>query len=111
MNETTPTRAPIPPWTLVTSHGLVLLYVVTNPDATIRQIAEQLEYTERRIADIVRDLEVAGMVDVTRIGRRNHYKLRREAHFRHPFVSNVPFESFVNLWRRRNKGAAQDVQA
>jgi len=90
---------PPPPWTLVTSHGLVLLYVAGHPDATIREIASQLEITERRIADIIRDLVKADFVEVTRIGRRNHYVLSPDAKFRHRFIGGIPFSDFVNLWR------------
>ena len=90
---------PLPSWTLLTSHGLVLLYIATNPSATIRQIAATLEITERRVADIVKDLSDTGFLEVTRMGRRNHYDLNPTSRFRHPFVSDVPFGQFVGLWR------------
>jgi DNA-binding MarR family transcriptional regulator len=88
-----------PTWNLLTSHGLVLLYVAANPDATIREIADTLDFTERRIADIIRDLEQVELISVERDGRRNHYTLNHHARFIHPFVGAVPFQSFVDIWR------------
>ena len=100
---------PLPSWMLITSHGLVLLYLSTYPDATIREVASTLELTERRVGDIIRDLSNAGMLDVRREGRRNHYALKPDARFRHPFVANVPFEGFVSFMQRFKSGAAQSI--
>jgi hypothetical protein len=103
------TREPLPPWTLVTSHGLVLLYVTSNPDATIREISDAIELTERRVADIIQDLSRARLVEISRVGRRNHYRLTPDVRFRHPYVANIPFEAFVGLWRvSRGESEAQD---
>jgi predicted transcriptional regulator len=93
-------RVPLPPWTLVTSHGLVLLFVAGSPNATIREIAENLELTERRIADVIRDLERANMITVTREGRRNRYALNPDAHFLHPLMAAIPIKSFITIWQR-----------
>jgi DNA-binding transcriptional ArsR family regulator len=87
----------------VTSHGLTLLYVAANPDATIRQIADALELTERRVTDIVRELAQAELVIISREGRRNRYSLNHEARFRHPLVADIPFRAFVRLWRWSQK--------
>ena len=93
-------RLPLPPWTLVTSHGLVLLFIAGTPNATIREIAENLELTERRIADVIRDLERARMISVTREGRRNHYALNPDAHFLHPLMADIPLKTFIAIWQR-----------
>jgi DNA-binding transcriptional ArsR family regulator len=93
-------RPPLPPWTLVTSHGLVLLFIAGSPNATIREISENLELTERRIADVIRDLERAKMITVTREGRRNRYALNPDAHFLHPLMAAIPIKSFISIWKR-----------
>jgi hypothetical protein len=100
---------PLPNWELVTSHGLVLLYVALNPDATIRRIAASLELTERRVADLIWDLANADLLVVSRRGRRNHYALAPGARFRHPLIADTPFQSFVSLVRRHNKRPAAAV--
>jgi hypothetical protein len=83
----------------------VLLYVARHSDATIREIAAQLLITERRVASIIRDLIDVGLLEVTRQGRRNQYKLASDAHFRHPLIEELQFKDFVDLWR--DPGAAQ----
>ena len=93
-------RRPLPPWTLVTSHGLVLIFIAGKSNATIREIAENLELTERRIADVIRDLERTGMITVTREGRRNRYALNPDAHFLHPLMADIPLKTFIAIWQR-----------
>ena len=50
--EAAPTRG----WTLLTSHGRVLLLIAQNPDMRLRDIAEQAGITERSAQAIVADL-------------------------------------------------------
>ncbi len=104
--EPTVTKAP-PSWTLITSHGLVLLYVARHPDATIREIAGKLLITERRVASIIRDLVDVEMLDVQRRGRRNQYKLNSDAKFRHPLIEQLDFQAFVDLWRALDSQASK----
>ena len=103
-------RPLVPKWTLVTSHGLVLLYVALHGNPTIRNMAESLELTERRIASIIRDLETTGLMQVTKVGRRNFYALDSSARFRHPFVAGIPFVRFLELWQQaaRDEGTRSD---
>ena len=91
--------SPPPSWTLLTSHGLVLLYVARHSDATIREIAGKLLITERRVASIIRDLVDVDLLQVTRQGRRNQYALSAKARFRHPLIEEMAFKDFVELWR------------
>lgn len=93
-----------PSWTLVTSHGLVLLYVAMHPEATIREISREIGLTERRVMEILRDLKDAGQISIERRGRRNVYELNPEASFMHPKLRNVPVTSFLKLIRE--EGAA-----
>jgi hypothetical protein len=101
----------VPAWTLLSSHGLVLFYVALNPDATIREMAEQLEFTERRIASIIRDLSTSNLVLVKRQGRKNYYELNRHAHFLHPVIADIPFGAFVSLGKRSKVKAEQRREA
>ena len=74
-------------WTLLTSHGRVLLLIAQNPDLRLRDIAEQAGITERSAQAIVADLEHEGYVEKERHGRRNSYRLHPEMPFRHPAES------------------------
>lgn len=71
-------------WTLLTSHGRVLLLIARQPDIRIRDIAEQARITERSATGIVSDLERAGYLTKSRTGRRNTYAVNADRAFRHP---------------------------
>jgi len=71
-------------WTLLTNHGRVLLLIASQPDARLRDLAEQAGITERAAGSIVGDLEDAGYVTRSRTGRRNSYQVHPERPFRHP---------------------------
>jgi DNA-binding Lrp family transcriptional regulator len=64
-----------PRWSLVTNHGHVLAYLAADPEARLRDIAEHVGITERTAAQIVNDLEQAGYLTKTRVGRRNRYQI------------------------------------
>lgn len=71
------------PWTLLTGHGHVLVEIARNPDARIRDISSVVGLTERTVQAIVADLEAAGYLTRTRIGRRTRYTVNPDTPFRH----------------------------
>jgi DNA-binding MarR family transcriptional regulator len=86
-------------WTLLTSHGHVLVYLSSRPTATVRETADGLGLSERRVAAIIRDLEAAGVVHSARVGRRKHYELDPKAHFRHPAMQHLSLRDVLGLLR------------
>ena len=70
-------------WTLLTGHGHVLVEIAGNPEARIRDIAAVAGLTERTVQAIVADLEAAGYLTRTRIGRRTRYTVNPDSQFRH----------------------------
>jgi len=82
-------------WTLTASHGIVLFYLAARPESTIREMSEELDLTQRRIAQIVHDLAEANLIKVTRSGRRNLYRVNPEGHFRHPTLSHITVGRFI----------------
>jgi DNA-binding MarR family transcriptional regulator len=56
----------------------VLTQLAADPDARLRDVAARVGITERRAAQIVGDLEGAGYLTKTRVGRRNRYQIDRE---------------------------------
>jgi MarR family protein len=70
-------------WTLLTGHGHVLVEIARNPQARIRDIAAAAGITERTAQAIVADLEAAGYITRTRIGRRTRYTVNPDSPFRH----------------------------
>jgi DNA-binding Lrp family transcriptional regulator len=73
-----------PRWSLVTNHGHVLAHVAADPEARLRDVAEHVGITERTAAQIVNDLEQAGYLTKTRVGRRNRYQIDCERNVRTP---------------------------
>ena len=84
-------------WNLMATHGVVLFYIAANPESTMREMSEALNLTERRIAQVVRDLSDADLLSVTRVGRRNSYVVNPNASFRHPTLSHIRLGNFVNV--------------
>ena len=71
-------------WRFVTNHAHVLACIAADPDVRLRDIATTVGVTERTAGQIVRDLEHAGYLTKTRVGRRNRYELQSELPLRHP---------------------------
>jgi DNA-binding Lrp family transcriptional regulator len=60
-------------WTFLTNHAHVLLTVRRDPHARLRDIAVAVGVTERAVQLILGDLESAGYLRRTKVGRRNEY--------------------------------------
>lgn len=75
-----PTRT----WTFLTNHARVLIAVARDPQARVRDLSALVGITERATQGILADLEEAGFVTRTRIGRRNEYSVHPDVQFRHP---------------------------
>jgi DNA-binding MarR family transcriptional regulator len=71
-------------WRFVTNHGHVLACIAADPGARLRDIAATVGITERAVGQIVRELEQAGYLTKTRVGRRNQYEVHGELPLRHP---------------------------
>jgi hypothetical protein len=84
-------------WTLISTHGLVLFHIAVHGDSTMRQIADSLDITERRVAQIIKDLQDAGMLCSVRNGRRNSYVVNLDGAFRSPPFQNTRIGDFVPL--------------
>ncbi len=61
-------------WTFLTNHARVLLCVAHDPGVRLRDIAANLEITERSAFGIITDLVEAGYVIKEKDGRRNRYR-------------------------------------
>lgn len=71
-----PTSSQVPPWTLLSSHGLVLLALTRCPTLLLREIAEQVGITPRAAQALVNDLVTEGYLERRREGRRSRYLVR-----------------------------------
>lgn len=85
-------------WTLLTSHGRVLLLIARDPEVRLRDVAERARITERAAATIVRDLEQAGYLTKERVGRRNRYVVHDDVAFRHPAEAEHPVSELIAIF-------------
>ena len=67
----------------MTNHFLVLLCIAEDPGIRMSDVATRIGVTERAVQGIVGDLEKAGYLQRTRVGRRNHYEIHDEMPLRH----------------------------
>ena len=84
-------------WTLLSSHGHVLVEIARNPRARVRDISAIIGITERATQAIIADLERAGYVERLRIGRRTHYVLHPDNPFRHSAQDGLQVGPFLDL--------------
>lgn len=92
------TEHPERAWTLLTNHGRVLLLISRTPTLRIRDISAAAGITERSANAIVSDLERAGLLLKSKVGRRNEYVVLRDAAFRHPAESGHTIGELVDLF-------------
>ena len=68
----------------VTNHAHVLACIADDPSGRLRDISATVGITERAVGQIVSELEQAGYLTKTRVGRRNQYEVHAELPLRHP---------------------------
>jgi DNA-binding transcriptional ArsR family regulator len=84
-------------WTFLSNHAHVLVCLARDPDARLREVAEQVGITERGVCRIVSELEEAGVISRSREGRRNHYEIDPGVSFRHPLEADATVGSLLEL--------------
>lgn len=77
-------NAPKSNWTFLSNHAHVLICIAENPLSRIRDLAFQINITERAVQQIIQDLELAGYLRHVREGRRNRYTVQMKKPLRHP---------------------------
>src|SRR5579863_823518 len=97
-------------WTLLTGHGHVLVEIARDPGARIRDIAAAADITERTAQVIVADLEAAGYITRTRVGRRTRYTVNRQGPFRHPAQAGHEIGPFLALLATGKDNATTDPE-
>jgi len=83
-------------WTFFSNHAHVLVCLVRDPEAKLRNIAVDVGITERAVQRIISELEEAEVVKRHRMGRRNQYELNLDQSLRHPLESHQSLASVIN---------------
>ena len=84
-------------WTFFSNHTHVLVCLARDPDVRLRDVADLVGITERSVVKIVSELEAAGVVTRTRVGRRNHYEIDFDSQLRHPVERDRTVGSFLEM--------------
>lgn len=83
-------------WTFLTNHSHVLLCVAANPDILTRDIAQLVGITERSAQRIISELEEAGYLSHSKVGRRNHYQVDAALPLRHPLEDHLAVSAILD---------------
>ena len=89
-----------PSWTFLTNHAHVLLCLVKNPSARIRDIALEVGITERAVQHIIVKLEADGYLEHIRDGRRNVYKVCSSKPLRHSIEKHRKVHDLIQLIKK-----------
>lgn len=84
-----------PGWTFLTNHSHVLICLMRNPAAVLRDVAVQVGITERAVQRIVADLEQGGVLTRHRQGRQNRYELCVDVPLRHPLEQDYTVKELI----------------
>lgn len=84
-------------WRFLSNHTQVLLSIQRDPNARLRDIAQQVGITERAAQRIVADLIESGYVASERVGRRNRYTVNTDIAMRHPAQDGHEIGELLNL--------------
>jgi hypothetical protein len=99
----------------LTNHALVLLCVASHPDIRVRDIAPLVGITERATQAIIADLDHNGYLDRIHIGRRNRYKVRRDANLGQRLASETKVGELIDVvldqWSRARQLANEGASA
>ena len=77
----------------------MLLCLADDPDIRLRDIAERVGITERTAFGIIESLEQAGIVERTKVGRRNSYRIDRSVPLRHAIEAHHTVGDLIELLR------------
>lgn len=91
------TTAKRPTWTFLTNHTHLLVVLNREPDARIRDLAEEVGITQRAVQRILAELVLDGILTIKKEGRRNLYRIRRSARLRHPLENKHTIGEILNL--------------
>jgi DNA-binding MarR family transcriptional regulator len=97
LNAAWTARLRLVPFGFLTNHGLVLLCIAHDPNARMRDIAEDVQITERATQRIVADLIEAGYVERERVGRRNRYTVRSSLPISLPARRDLDLNELLNV--------------
>lgn len=89
--------ARMPAFGFLTNHGLALLCIAKDPEVRMRDIAADVQITERAAQRIVAELIDSGYLDRERVGRRNRYTVRTGLPVSLPAQRDIDLNALLNV--------------
>jgi DNA-binding MarR family transcriptional regulator len=86
-----------PKWTFLTNHSHVLIVLAQEPELVLREVAQRVGITERAVQRIIHELEEGGVLERTRVGRRNRYSVVAQRALRHPIEAHRTVADLLRL--------------
>ncbi len=87
-------------WTFFSNYGHVLVCLSRNNEARLRDVAFEVGVTERAVQKIVKDMQDAGFITVSKQGRCNRYRLNKRKSLRHGLESHCNVGKLLALVTR-----------
>jgi len=84
-------------WTFFSNYGHVLVCLARDREMRLRDVAVEVGITERAVQKIVRDMQDAGFITVSKQGRCNRYQINRRKTLRHTLESQVTVGKLLAL--------------
>lgn len=84
-------------WTFFSNYGHVLVCLARDREARLRDVAIQVGITERAVQKIVRDMQDAGYLEISKHGRRNRYRINNRKALRHPLQKRCTVGQLIQL--------------
>lgn len=94
-------------WTFFSNYGHVLVCLARNREVRLRDVATEVGITERAVQKIVRDLQDAGFLTVSKQGRCNRYRINRRKALRHSLESHCTVGKLLTLISKPARGPAR----
>ncbi|MGW0498022.1 helix-turn-helix transcriptional regulator [Streptomyces sp. NPDC003007] len=89
----------------------LLIALARDPETRLRDVADLIGITERAVQLIVADLEAAGYLTRTRVGRRNRYTIDPTVALRHPAEADHPVGDLLVTFLHREDTPATEQTA
>ena len=84
-------------WTFLSNYAHVLVCLALNPEARLREIADQVGITERSAMRLITQLDEAGILKREKQGRRNRYLIEMDAPLRHPMAAHCTVGQLLRM--------------
>jgi len=84
-------------WTLFSNHGHVLVCLARNNEARLRDVAVDVGITERAVQKIVRELQQADFISISKQGRCNRYDINTRQNLRHALEAQCTVGRLLHL--------------